>query len=249
MQIGGEDPARHRPLGAVARAVPHTRHHPSEGPRCRAQVGHGAVVLVAGEQGHAVEGGLDQQLAHRPPAPSPHGAAVEEPEARMGRPVGVGELVAQHLDAGAHAEDGGAAVHRRVQGTTLPELLGRQGLRAVLAAAHQVQIARRGHHLAGADLDHIGADPAPVEALGEHDGVAAVAVGPQQLGVQHRDRDLLSHGTARGGRPGTRCSWRPGRCRLRPPPARRRDSRARSGARPRRSAGAPPGPGPGHRWR
>ncbi len=57
----------------------------------------------------------------------------------------------------------------------------------VLAPADDVDVAVVGDGVAGADVDDLGLDAAPPGALGEHHGVAVVAVGAEQVGEEPDD--------------------------------------------------------------
>ncbi len=98
--------------------------------------------------------------------------------------------VADELEAGAHREDHRAAGSGPLdRGAGRPHPGGRHHLRVVLPATEQVDVERLGNRGAGRDLDQLGVDPAPAAPLDEDDRVAAVAVGPEQLGVHEPDPD------------------------------------------------------------
>jgi hypothetical protein len=152
------------------------------------------VVLIPGEVGQAQAGvGGDDHLADPAGAVVAVGLAVEEAQAVVGLPVLAGEPVPEDLEAGAHGQDGGTTGHCVGQRRARPQLPGGQGLGGVLAATHDVDLARPGDWLAGVDVEHLGRDVAPAEALGQHGGVAPVAVGAQQLRIEERNGDGLSH--------------------------------------------------------
>ena len=56
-------------------------------------------------------------------------------------------------------------------------------------AAEDVDVARRRRRLAPRRFDQFGRHAPPGEALDQHAGVAPVAVGAEQLGVEQRDPD------------------------------------------------------------
>ncbi len=244
VQVGADDPAAHHALAAVAVALADLdrRQGGAAGPGHRAP----GVVLEAGEHAE-VDGGAGravgigdrglggEQLADGPGAVDPDGVAVEQAEPGPVGAGGVGEAVAEDLHAGADRQHHRAAVDGAVQGPALGQLAGGLDLRAVLAAADEVEVARVGGGLAGGDGDDVDAEAPPGEALGEHEGVAAVAVGAEQVGEEHAEAHgglagALTGALRRGrGTPGRRCSWRP---RRRPRRARGR-GRRRPGGRPR----------------
>ena len=113
-----------------------------------------------------------------------------KPDALDDRAVGRVVAVADELEPRAHREHHGAARVRArpiaARDARMP--VGGHQLRVVLAAAEEVDVERVGDRRAGVDLDELGRDAAPPAALHEHDRVAAVAVGPEQLGVDEADR-------------------------------------------------------------
>ena len=90
---------------------------------------------------------------------------------------------AEQLVAGADGEDDGPARDRAVEAAVGDEALGGERLRAVLAAADEVDVAVVGERLVGADLDALDRQPAQVGAAGQDEQVAAVAVGGQEVRV------------------------------------------------------------------
>ncbi len=171
---------------------------PAEGLSRGPQRGDPAVVLVAGELGQAEIGlGGDEDLAHPAGAVVAVGLAVEQAEAVAGLAVLADEPVPQHLQPGADGQHGRPALDGVGERASRPQLLGGERLGGVLASAHQVDLAAAGDRLAGVDVDHLGGDAAPAQPLGEHRGVATVAVRPEQLGIEQGDGDRLSHFAAR----------------------------------------------------
>src|SRR6202034_2105488 len=122
-------------------------------------------------------------------------ANVEQAESLHRRVVGTAELDAHHLVAGADGEHHGAAFGGRVQAAVREQPTGRQRLRQVLAAAHQVDVAVSRHLLVGVDLDDLGRDaPQPGTSL-EHEHVAPVTVGGEQVRIDP-DQAKRSHHSA-----------------------------------------------------
>src|SRR5205823_3397423 len=110
----------------------------------RAEVGEPGVVLVA-RQGRKADlrVGFDEDLPDDAGLGPPGGGGVDEAEAGPGGAVGPEEGVAEDLEPGADAEDGGAAVDRPVDGAFGDEGGGGRCLGAVLPAAENVDVARR----------------------------------------------------------------------------------------------------------
>ena len=175
------------------------------------------------------------QLGDRPPLAG-FGGQVEQAEAVVVDAVESAEAGAEHLQAGADAED-----HRLGrQGPPVLAQVGRgQGLRAVLAAAEQVEVQSGRHRLAEPDRHDLGVEPAPAQPPAQDLRVAGVAVGAEHLGQQESDvDDRVTHRAACPPGRGRRCSWRPARRRRAAARRSRRPGRARPSARPRRSRAA-----------
>src|SRR5690606_13867905 len=119
-----------------------------------AEVGDALVVLEAGElrQGELLVD-VGENVADAAFGGAAGAGDVEEPEARFALAEVVDELVAEDLVAGADGEDDGAVVGGAVEAAVAAQALGGQALRAVLAAADQVDVAGGGNGLVGADVD------------------------------------------------------------------------------------------------
>ena len=161
------------------------------------------MVLEPGEPGHA-ELGIDvgDDLTH--PAAFPAAAPdVEDAQALNGLALDAAELGAHHLVARAHREDHGPGGGGRAEPAVGAQPLGGEDLRQVLAAAHQVDVARAGHRLVRVHLDGLGLDAAEPGPALQHEQVAAVAVGAQQVRVDpHQPEAARAVVAARAGGPG-----------------------------------------------
>src|SRR5699024_1996978 len=114
---------------------------PAERLRARAQEGGSEMVLEAGQRlgqlrGDARLRGRGGDLADGALL-QPDGGGVDEPEPVDGPPAGP-EGLAQHLQPGAHAEDGTSCPGGAGEATVGDEMLGRECLGGVLAAAEAV---------------------------------------------------------------------------------------------------------------
>ena len=158
----------------------------------RPEPGDALMVLEPGQPAH-VQPGVDvgDDLADGA-ALAPAAANVEQAESLHRRVVGAAELDAEHLVAGADREHHRAALGRRVQPAVGEQPPGRQRLRQVLAAAHQVDVAVARHRLVGVDLDDLDRQAAQPGTPLEHEHVAAVTVGGEQVGVDP-DQAKRSH--------------------------------------------------------
>ena len=98
---------------------------------------------------------------------------VQVEQAQAGALGALGEeRVPKQLVAGADGEHRRALVDRPVQAAVGDQPLGGQGLRAVLAAADQVDVGGGRHRLVGADLDGLHRDAAQRGAAGQDQQVA-----------------------------------------------------------------------------
>ena len=150
MEVGADDATGDTALEAVVAVVAVAAHHPAEGPRAGAEAGAPGVVLEADDaHGLAVDVGVDHQVADQPGRPG-DGVEVEDPDARHPRAVGAGVAVPGELEAPAHAQRRGAVGDGGAQALGLrgDEVLGDDGLVAVLAAAEVVEVV-------GAGLDRV----------------------------------------------------------------------------------------------
>jgi hypothetical protein len=141
------------------------------------------MILEAGQPVHAelrVDVGHD--LAD-PAAAAPAAGDVEDAEAGDRLALDAAELVADHLVARAHREHDGAAGRGRLQAAVRGQPPGGQDLRQILAAAHQVDVTVTRDGLVGVDLDGLDVQAAQLRPALQHQQVAAVAVGAQQVGV------------------------------------------------------------------
>ena len=120
------------------------------------------------------------------PGLAPVGVQVEQ--AQPGALGALGEeRAAEQLVTGADRQDRRALVDRPVQAAVGDQPLRRERLRAVLAAADQVDVGGRRHRLVGADLVGLHRDAPQRGPAGQDQQVAPVAVGGQQVGVDPDD--------------------------------------------------------------
>jgi hypothetical protein len=140
-----------------------------------------------------------QHVADRP-AVEPVGGDVEQTQPGGRHAADAEEALPQDLIAGADAQHRGTASHGHGQGAAGHELGRRRGLLGVLAAAEQVDVAVPGHRPARVDGDHLAADAARQRPGAQHDRVAGVAVGAEQVRVQlhhSQQRFALCHNAFR----------------------------------------------------
>ncbi|GAB3862091.1 hypothetical protein GCM10029963_67680 [Micromonospora andamanensis] len=149
------------------------------------------MVLEPGERRQA-EAGVDVtgQLADGP-AGAPVRGEVEQFQALVLGALGE-ERGAQQLVAGADAEHHRTLGDRPVQAAVGEQALRAERLRAVLAAADEVDVGGGGQPLVGADLKHLDRESALLGPTGQDQGVAPVAVGRQQVRVDPDDAQGLS---------------------------------------------------------
>ena len=129
-------------------------------------------------------------------------AASTSPKPATTPPSAPQQRGADELESGAHREQHRAALDGVVQRARAAERVERGELRRVLAAAEQVDVGVAGDRVGDADLDHARRDAAAFEAAREHERVAAVAVGAEQLREHERDVD---DGIRHGARAPVRC--------------------------------------------
>jgi hypothetical protein len=163
---------------------------------------------VLGPVGIGHGSGPGEQLADGAGSVDADRVAVEQAEAGAIGAGGVGEPVPEDLHPGAHRQHRRPGLDGSVQGPALGQLAGGLDLGAVLSAPDQVQVARVGCDVAGRHGHDLDRDVAPGEAAGEHGGVAAVAVGAQQVGEEHPDANgRLARRGHRGPPTISRYSW------------------------------------------
>jgi len=145
-----------------------------------------AVVFETGQRGQA-ESRVDvaAQFADGPGLAAV-GVQVEQPEAGAFRAL-CEERVPEELVAGADREDRGALVDRPVQAAVGDQALRGQGLRAVLAAADQVDVGHGRHRLVRADLVRLDRNAADRRPPAENEQIAPVAIGREQVWIDPDD--------------------------------------------------------------
>ena len=178
VQVGRHDVAGVDAFAAVAAVVAEAQAHVPERSR-RPQEGATAVVFEAHEQTVEV-GDVGHDVAYEAPLAGLGGQGLEVDQSQAGQLTAVGGHVAaaQELQAGAHGEHDAAVVDHAGQPGAQPGEVGRGGvLHAVLAAAHEDQVAARRRLVA--ELDRVPAHGQAAQRGAPREGrhVAAVTVG------------------------------------------------------------------------
>jgi hypothetical protein len=141
------------------------------------------VVLEPGEPGHAEFGvNVGDDLAH-PAAFAAPAADVQDPEPGNRLALHAAELCADHLVAGTHGQDHRAGAGRGGEPAVGAQPPRGEDLRQVLAPAHQVDVAAAGYRLVRVYADGLGVDAAQPGPALEHEQVASVPVGAEQVRV------------------------------------------------------------------
>ena len=102
----------------------------------------------------------------------------------MGLALGTGKGPAGHLETGAHGQDHGALGHPPDQHPVVAERARGPHLGAVLPAAEAVDVGG-GQRGVGRRLEQFDLEAAPLGPPGQDEAVAPVAVGAQEVGVDH----------------------------------------------------------------
>ena len=177
-------------------AVPDAGGDPAQGDRALPQRRPAAVVLEAGEDGKPVDPlGLGHDLPDRAGAGAPDGLDVEEAHAVVGVAVRSREGVPHHLEAGADRQHHGAVLHPCHEGAVVDERVCGAHLRPVLTPAQAVDV-RLGQGLVRGGLEQHGVEAPPLRAPGQDQPVAAVAIGPEKIGVHHGHPQRSAHAGA-----------------------------------------------------
>ena len=116
-----------------------------------------------------------------PAALTPAAADVEQPESGHRLAFRAAELGPHDLVAGADREDHRTVARGRGQPAARRQPTCGENLRQVLAAAEQVDVAVHGHLLIRIDLGDLDLQAAQPGPAGEHEQIAAVAVGAEQV--------------------------------------------------------------------
>ena len=196
VEVGAEHPPGPGALGAVAAAVAHPPHHPGQRPGPGPDRGHPAVVLEAGQAG--------QRAARRPVAGRrPAATATSSPTARRAGALAGGHVEQARAPRGAGRRRRGRsgrpagtrrtppapprrAATRSARVPSSSRAVGRPHLGPVLAPADAVDVGR-GQRPVRRGLDQLDVDPPPGRPAGQDQPVAPVAVGAEQVGVDHGD--------------------------------------------------------------
>jgi hypothetical protein len=95
--------------------------------------------------------------------------------------------MAKNLHARANGEDDGSLVDSSMK--PLAELKFARGLhlRAVFAAANQIEVGGIGNGCSGIDSDVLYRYPSPFETTGKNECIASVAVGAEKVGIERND--------------------------------------------------------------
>ena len=140
--------------------------------------------------------GLGHHLPHRAGPGSLHGLDVEEPDARRAdRRPHPGSCAPTTWKPAHTASTTAPLRHPPHEGAVVDERACGAHLRPVLAPAQAVDV-RLGQGLVGRGLQQLGVVAAPLRAPGQDQPVAAVAVGPEQVGVHHRHPQRPAHAGA-----------------------------------------------------
>ena len=138
--------------------------------------------------------GLADELADSP-VPLRASRNVEDSHAGNACAARILVPVTEHLQGGTDRQEWAARVKGTGETGGAAELVGRKRLGGVFTSAKRVDVEALGDLLGQADVDNLGVDTAPAGALGQNQCVAAVAVGPQDLG--HEDADSQRGGAHR----------------------------------------------------
>ena len=168
------------------------------------------VVLEAGERRAASRAPvvhLGEHLAHGPRARALHRVDLEEADTLVGLAVGPGKAPPDDLEPRAHRQHHGAPRHAPGERPVVDERPRGADLGAVLPPAQAVDVCL-GEGTVGGRLQELDGEAAPFRPPGQHQPVPAVAVGAEQVGVDHRDAQRSDHLRTRPAGRGTPCSCR-----------------------------------------
>ena len=153
------------------------------------------MVFEAGERlGEALEDGLTDELADRT-VPLRLGRDVEDAHARHASAARILVPVAEDLQGCADRQERAPGIEGAGEARGAAELVSSERLSGILATAKRVNVEAVGDLLGEPNVDDLGVDAAPAGALGEDQGIPAIAVGTQHLG--HEDADSQRGGAHR----------------------------------------------------
>ena len=188
MEVGGDDVAGDRSLGGVltvTNAVLHVgqRFDPS------AQSSPAPVVLKPRQRRNSRPSPCDDFGEHFTNCPALIGADrlnVEESESRRGRSVARDEVVAEDLVARTDCEDRGTPINGAVQSPVALQQVGSSCLGSIFSPTEEVEVGV-GHLVSCQHLGDGYLEATPAGTTLEHLRVATIAVGAEEVGVEHRD--------------------------------------------------------------
>ena len=196
VEVRPDDPPVDRAVDPFPVAVAHTRGDAAERAHAGTERGAPAVVLEAGqdrERGDPDRVGEDLADGARPDAL--HGLDLEQPHALVWFGVRSGEAPAHHLEPGTHGQHDRALAHLIAERAVIDERACGADLGTVLPAPQAIDVGPRERTVRGR-LEQLHVPAAPLGAPGQDHSVPAVAVGAEQVGVDHRDTERCAHAGA-----------------------------------------------------